>query len=111
VAHNGSATATFTVANTGTRPGTDIVPVYVAQPVSAVVVPPQRLVGFARVTLAAGQSQVVHVSFPASTLAVSRGDINASGPPTVQSGGYSVQLDKDDVTPYDVDLSAAFTIS
>jgi beta-glucosidase len=111
VRRNGTATATFTVTNTGSKAGTDIVPVYVNQPVSAVVVPPQRLVGFARVTLAAGASKVVRVSFATSTLGVSQGDINAAGPPTVEAGNYIVQLDKNDTTPYDVDLSAPFAIS
>jgi len=63
VPRHGTATVTFTVTNTGSRAGTDIVPVYVAQPVSSVVVPPQRLVGFARVTLDPGASKVVQVSF------------------------------------------------
>jgi beta-glucosidase len=110
VRHDGTATATLTVANTGTRAGTDVVPLYVAQPVSDGVVPPQRLVGFARVTLAPGASQTVHVTFPASALARSQGDIDASGPPTVESGAYVLQIDKDDTTPYDVDQSANFTI-
>jgi beta-glucosidase len=109
---SGNMVATFTVTNTGSRAGTDVVPVYVAQPVSAgVVVPPQRLVGFTRVTLDAGASQVVHVVFNVSTLAETQGDINASGPPTVQPGSYQVQLDKDTTTPYDVAVSAPFTIS
>jgi beta-glucosidase len=111
VSRNSTATATFTVTNTGTTPGTDIVPVYVSQPVSSVVVPPQRLVGFTRVSLAGGQSKVVHVSFPASALAESQGDINASGAPSVEPGGYIVQLDKNDTTPYDVAVSAPFTIT
>jgi beta-glucosidase len=110
VSRNSIATATFTVTNTGTVPGTDIVPVYVSQPVSSVVVPAQRLVGFARVDLAGGQSKTVHVSFPASTLAETQGDINASGPPSVEPGAYVVQLDQDDTTPYDVAASAPFTI-
>jgi hypothetical protein len=50
------------------------------------------------------------VSFPASTLAETPGDINASGPLTVEPA-YLVQLDKDDTTPYDVALSAPFTVS
>ncbi len=111
VTRKGHATATFTVTNTGTVAGTDIVPVYVAQPVSDVVVPPQRLVGFARVTLAPGASQVVNVTFAASTLGESQPDINAAGPPTVDGGAYIVQLDKNDTTPYDVEVSAPFTIS
>jgi beta-glucosidase len=110
VSTHGTATATFTVSNTGTRTGTEIVPVYVSQPVSSVVVPPQRLVGFTRVTLDAGQSKVVTVDFPVSTLAETQGDINASGPPTVEPGNYIVQLNKNDTTPYDVAASAPFTI-
>jgi beta-glucosidase len=111
VRHNGTANVTFTVKNTGSRSGTDIVPVYVAQPVSSVVVPPQRLVGFTRVTLAAGASQVVHVSFPASALGESQGDINSAAPPTVEPGSYIVQIDKNTTTPYDVEVSAPLTIS
>ena len=103
--------ATFTVTNTGSRSGTDIVPVYVAQPVSSVVVPPQRLVGFTRVTLAAGQSKTVTVSFSVSKLAETMGDINASGPPTVERGSYVVQLNQNTTTPYDVAASAPFTIN
>jgi beta-glucosidase len=113
VSSHGTVTATFTVSNTGSRSGTEIVPVYVAQPVSSVVVPPQRLVGFTRVTLDAGQSQTVTVSFPVSKLAETMGDINASGPPTVEEGGYVVQLPKDTIgtrNPYDVEVSAPFTI-
>jgi beta-glucosidase len=105
-----SQTATFTVSNTGTRSGTDIVPVYVSQPVSAVVVPPQRLVGFTRVSLAAGQSKVVTVTFPVAALAETQGDINASGAPTVEPGAYTVQLNKNDTTPYDVGAAAPFTV-
>jgi beta-glucosidase len=111
VSRNGSATARFTVTNTGARDGTDIVPVYVSQPVSGVVTPPQRLVGFTRVTLQAGQSKVVQVRFPVSWLAETPGDINASGPPTVEPGSYVVQLDKNTTKPYDVEVSAPLTIS
>jgi len=110
VSKHGTATATFTVSNTGSRSGTDIVPVYVAQPVSSVVVPPQRLVGFTRVTLDPGQSKTVHVDFPVSTLAETQGDIDASGPPKVEPGDYVVQLNKNNTTPYDVAASAPFTI-
>ncbi len=110
VSRSGTVTATFTVTNTGSREGTDVVPVYVSQPVSSVLVPPQRLVGFTRVNLAAGQSRVVHVAFATSTLAETPGDINASGPPRVAPGGYVVQLDQNTTTPYTVAASAAFTI-
>jgi beta-glucosidase len=111
VSRHGTATATFTVTNTGSRSGTDIVPVYVAQPVSNVVVPPQRLVGFTSVTLDAGQSKTVDVQFPVSTLAETQGDIDASAPPKVAPGAYVVELNKNDTTPYDVAASASFTIN
>ena len=111
VSRKGTVNATFTVTNTGSSSGTDIVPVYVAQPVSSVVVPPQRLVGFTRVTLDKGQSKAVTVSFPVSKLAETPGDINASGPPSVEPGSYVVQLNQNTTTPYQVAVSAPFTIS
>ena len=104
VGRSGKVTATFTVANTGGRAGADVVPVYVHQPVSrgVIVVPPKRLVGFARVQLAAGQSKVVRVAFPVSALAVTAGDIDAAGPRVVQPGAYQVQVE---------DLSAGFRVT
>src|SRR3984957_9117307 len=87
VSRRGTVTATFTVSDTGRRAGTDIVPVYVHQPVSAVVAPPQRLVGFARVTLNPGQVKTVHVAFRASELAVTPGDIQGDASPQVELGG------------------------
>jgi len=110
VSKNGTATAKFTVTNNGNRSGTDIVPVYVHQPTSAVVVPTQRLVGFTRVSLDGNASKDVSVTFPVSALAESQGDINASGPPTVEPGSYVVQLNKNTTTPYDVAVSAPFTV-
>jgi beta-glucosidase len=90
VSRHGTATATFTVANTGSRDGATVVPVYVSQPVSTLVVPPRRLVGWTRVELAAGQSRTVHVTFPVSELAVTVGDINGDGPRAVEPGAYQV---------------------
>ena len=92
------------MANTGNRAGTQVVPVYVHQPVSrgSIVAPPKRLVGFARVDLEAGQSKVVHVPFPAAQLAVTVGDIDGAGRREVQPGAYQVQVE---------DLSADFTIT
>ncbi len=101
VSRHGTAAASFTVANTGSRSGTAIVPVYVSQPVSTLVVPPKRLVGWARVDLAAGQSKTVTVSFPVSELAVTVGDINGDGPQAVEPGAYQVVVGS---------LTASFTI-
>jgi beta-glucosidase len=104
VSRHGMVTARFTVTNTGSRAGTDIVPVYVHQPVSLVVVPNQRLAAFTRVTLNPGQSKTVSVTFPVSVLAVTPGDIEADSPPQVETGAYQVQLG----TP--ATLTANFTI-
>jgi beta-glucosidase len=98
----GAVTVSFTVTNTGSRAGTDIVPVYVHQPVSQVIAPPQRLVGFARVDLDPGQSKTVQVTFRVSQLAVTPGDIEASGRPQVETGSYQVQVGS---------LSAGFVVT
>ena len=102
VSRRGTETATFTVSNTGSRAGTAVVPVYVHQPVSTVLAPPQRLVGWTRIDLAAGESQTVHVSFPVSLLAVTVGDIDGSGPRAVERSQYQVQVGS---------MSADFTVN
>jgi beta-glucosidase len=102
VSHTGTVTVNFMVTNTGGRSGTDIVPVYVRQPVSAVIAPKQRLVGFARVALDPGQSKTVQVTFPVSQLAVTPGDIDASGRRQVEAGSYQVQVEN---------LSAGFVVT
>jgi beta-glucosidase len=78
----------FTVANTGGRAGTVVVPVYVRQPTSPVLTPDQRLVGFTRVELAAGQSRQVEVPFKLSQLALTVGDVDGDGRREVARGGY-----------------------
>ena len=93
VRRNGTVNVTVTVQNTGSRAGTQVVPVFVRQPVSANVVAPQRLVAFTRVSLDPGQSKSVQVSFPVSTLAVTPGDIEATARPQVEPGAYQVQID------------------
>jgi beta-glucosidase len=101
VSRHGTVDATFTVSNTGSRAGATVVPVYVHQPVSTVIAPPQRLVGFTRVELAADQSRTVNVSFPVSELAVTVGDIDGSGRRAVELGRYQVQVGS---------MSADFTV-
>lgn len=91
----------FTVANTGGRAGTVVVPVYVRQPVSPVLTPDQRLVGFTRVELTAGQAKQVEVSFKLSQLALTVGDVDGSGRREVARGGYEAVVGAD---------KAAFTV-
>jgi beta-glucosidase len=92
VSRRDTVTVTFSVANTGGRAGADVVPVYVHQPVSDILAPPQRLVGFARVNLDAGASRDVQVSFPVSDLAVTLGDIDGTGRRSVRSSDYQIQV-------------------
>jgi beta-glucosidase len=77
-----------TVTNTGAYAGTAVVPVLVGRPVADLVTPPRRLVGFARVTLAAGQTGTVAVGFPRDRLAVTVGDVTSAGPRRVVPGIY-----------------------
>jgi beta-glucosidase len=90
----GTVTVTFTVTNTGSRDGTDVVPVYVSEPVNTneIVRPPLQLVGFARVPLTAGQSKSATVTFSTFELAVTPGDINGDGPRQLQPGSYEVHV-------------------
>jgi beta-glucosidase len=90
-----------TVANTGSRAGDLVVPVYVSQPTSAVLAPAKRLVAFTRVSLAAGQTRTVHLTFPVSRLAVTPGDVNGAGAPRAEAGGYQLSAG---------DSTAAFTV-
>ncbi|GLZ34043.1 glycosyl hydrolase [Lentzea sp. NBRC 105346] len=83
-----AGTVRFSVANTGSRAGTFIAPVYVHQPVSPVLAPENRLVGFARVTLAPGEKRDVSVTFDLRQLAVTVGDVDASGKREVPRGSY-----------------------
>ena len=97
----GAVTASFTVKNTGSREGVDIIPVYVKRPLNTdeILTPTNgTLVGWARVDLAAGASQQVSVGFRVSQLAVTVADINGDGPREVQPGDYQVVLDPNSST-------------
>lgn len=94
VSATGSATVRFTATNAGSQGGTDIVPGCVDRPVSDMVTPPQRLVGF-RPRDGEGRSiQDGERPLPGLGLGETQGDIGASGPPTVQPGAHVVQMDK-----------------
>ena len=91
-AGRGEVTVRFTVRNTGARGGTAVVPVYVRQPVSPILVPQRRLAGFARVALAAGAEQAVTVRFPLGQLAVTLGDVDGAGRRDVLRGQYEAEV-------------------
>jgi beta-glucosidase len=83
-----------TVKNAGSHAGVDIVQLYAEQPVthSVIVAPARRLVGFKRVTLAAGQSKVVRIPVALGALARTPGDIESSARPRVQAGDYVLHV-------------------
>jgi beta-xylosidase len=62
---DGEIDLAFTVRNTGDRDGTEIVQLYLHDPVASVVQPVQRLIGYRRLSLAAGAAARVHLSVPA----------------------------------------------
>ncbi|MEV5164982.1 glycoside hydrolase family 3 N-terminal domain-containing protein [Streptomyces werraensis] len=62
---DGEFTASLTVRNAGERAGTEVVQLYLHDPVASVVQPVQRLVGYARLELEPGEERRVRVAVPA----------------------------------------------
>jgi beta-xylosidase len=85
---DGTARLALTVANTGERAGVEVVQVYLHDPVASVVLPVQRLVGYARVPLAAGASARVAVEVPADLAAFTGRD----GHRVVEPGTIELRL-------------------
>ncbi|MFI8932720.1 glycoside hydrolase family 3 N-terminal domain-containing protein [Streptomyces sp. NPDC053474] len=73
-ATDGHTTLRLTVRNTGGRAGTEVVQLYLHDPVGTVARPEVRLVGYARVPLDAGASAEVHATFPADLAAYTGAD-------------------------------------
>ena len=90
VSGGGTVKVTVRVANTGGRDGDMVVPVFAQQPASGILVPPNRLVAYARVSLKAGRSAAVSLSFPLSRLAVTQGDVDGSSTRSVIPGPYKI---------------------
>jgi beta-xylosidase len=65
VATDGIARVSVTVRNVGDRAGADVVQLYLSDPVATVVRPMQRLIGFRKVALAAGEGVRLTVDAPA----------------------------------------------
>ena len=65
----GSVTVRAILANTGARPGSSVVQVYVCPPATAVPRPVKALKGFAKVTLAAGETREITVQLDARAFA------------------------------------------
>ena len=95
VPRNGTVTVTFTIANTGKRQQAPrwYRSTSTSRSVAVIVVPPKRLVGFARVQLAAGQSKVVRVAFLVVRAGGDRRRHRRRWPPGVQPGAFQVQVE------------------
>ena len=64
-ATDGSMSVGLTVRNTGERAGVEVIQLYLHDPVASVVRPVNRLIGYARVALAAGEGATVTFGVPA----------------------------------------------
>ncbi|WP_026819820.1 beta-glucosidase family protein [Arthrobacter castelli] len=69
VATDGATNVRITVTNHGARDGADVVQLYLHDPVASVVRPVNRLIGYQRVELAAGESAQVEFEVPADLAA------------------------------------------
>ncbi|WP_328510298.1 glycoside hydrolase family 3 C-terminal domain-containing protein [Streptomyces mirabilis] len=85
---DGETTLRLTVRNTGERAGTEVVQLYLHDPVGKVARPVARLVGYARVPLAAGASAEVHFTVPADLAAYTGPD----GDRIVEPGELELRL-------------------
>jgi beta-glucosidase len=86
IGRDGSVTVTATVTNTGARPGSEVVQLYVRDLVGSVTRPVRELKGFQRVELSPGQSKDVAFTLRASDLAF----FTASGKWEAEPGAFKV---------------------
>ncbi|MEW2492960.1 glycoside hydrolase family 3 N-terminal domain-containing protein [Streptomyces nodosus] len=94
----------FTVRNTGQRQGTEVVQLYLHDPVAPVVQPVQRLVGYTRVPLAPGEARRVRVTVPADLASFTGRD----GRRVVEAGDLELRLSASSV---DARLTASVTLT
>jgi len=93
-----------TVRNAGRRDGEEVVQAYLAYP-GAIDAPRRALVGFQRVSVAAGKTRVVHLSIDARALSL----VDANGERRVRPGRYQLYIGGSQPRPGQ--SSSDFTIS
>ncbi|MEO3766040.1 glycoside hydrolase family 3 N-terminal domain-containing protein [Streptomyces sp. B8F3] len=103
-ATDGEFALSFTVRNTGERDGTEVVQLYLHDPVASVVQPVQRLVGYARVALRAGEERRVRAVVPADVASFTGRD----GRRVVEPGALELRLSASSAAPR---LTAAVTLT
>lgn len=85
---DGATTVRVTVRNTGDRTGTEVVQLYLHDPVAKVARPVNRLIGYTRVTLRPGESAEVHFTFHADLASYTL----APGRRVVEPGALELRL-------------------
>ena len=101
---DGELRFSFTVRNTGEREGTEVVQMYLHDPVASVVQPVQRLVGYQRVALAPGRAARVSVEVPADLASFTGRD----GRRVVEPGALELRLG---ASSTDLRLTVAATLT
>ncbi len=103
---DGMVTAKVRIANTGARRGTEIVQLYVKNPVdSAVYRPLRELRAFARVTLEPGEEKSVSLTFPTAALSFWNVETHTE---TLENGTYTIEIA---ASSADVRLSVPLTVT
>ncbi|MFI6349359.1 glycoside hydrolase family 3 N-terminal domain-containing protein [Streptomyces sp. NPDC050560] len=74
-ATDGTLALSFTLANTGERAGSEVVQLYLHDPVATVVQPVRRLVGYLKVALAPGERTTVRAEVPADVASFTGRDL------------------------------------
>ncbi|WP_210479637.1 glycoside hydrolase family 3 N-terminal domain-containing protein [Naasia sp. SYSU D00948] len=100
---DGEARVSVRVANRGDRAGAEVVQLYLHDPVASVVRPVQRLIGFTRVELEAGQEAEISVTVPADLAAFT----SRSGERIVEPGELVLGLGR---SSGDIVLSTSVTL-
>lgn len=103
---DGMVTAKVQIANTGARRGTEIVQLYVKNPVdSAVYRPLRELRAFARVTLEPSEEKSVSLTFPTAALSFWNVETHTE---TLENGTYTIEIA---ASSADVRLSVPLTVT
>ncbi|GGY41590.1 beta-glucosidase [Streptomyces tanashiensis] len=92
---DGEVRLALTVTNTGDRAGTELVQLYLHDPVASVVQPVQRLVGYVRVDLAPGEGKRIHVGVPTDLASFT----GRTGTRTVEPGELELRLSASSTEP------------
>ncbi|MFD5390539.1 glycoside hydrolase family 3 N-terminal domain-containing protein [Streptomyces sp. NPDC127074] len=86
---DGETTVRLTVRNTGDRAGTEVVQLYLHDPVARIARPVSRLIGYARVPLRPGETAEVHFAFHADLASY---PLRADGTRVVEPGALELRL-------------------